>query len=136
MQKVGKFVYWFPRIASILFIMFLALFSLDVFGNNYTFLETILALLMHNIPVFILIIILWVSWKYEIVGSVAFILAGLLYIGQMIWNALSYNFEFYMISYSFIIAGPAFVIGILFLINWIRKKGRNKNNKKEVKNEK
>ena len=76
---------------------------------------------MHNIPVFILIIILVISWKYEIVGGIAFILAGLFYIATMLINALKYPFEWYMLSYSFIIAGPAFLIGILFLIGWKKK---------------
>ena len=33
--------------------------------------------LIHNIPALLLAIIVWISWKYEIVGGVAFILAGL-----------------------------------------------------------
>ncbi len=36
-QKVSKVVYWTPRILSIAFIAFLAMFSLDIFGNDYTF---------------------------------------------------------------------------------------------------
>jgi hypothetical protein len=118
-KKISKFIYWTPRIVSILLILFLMLFSLDVFGQGYGFWGTILAFLMHNIPVFILAIILIISWKYEIVGGIAFILAGLLYI---ITLSLSSNFEWYMLSWSIIISGPAIFIGILFLINWHRKK--------------
>jgi len=121
-KGVSKFVYWTPRILSIVFLAFLALFSLDVFGNGYTFWQTMLALLMHNIPVFILAIVLAISWKYEIVGGIAFILGGLLYIAQMVYNTTTGSFEFYMISYSMIIAGPAFFIGILFFMNWYKKK--------------
>lgn len=121
-RKVGRFVYWTPRVVSILFILFLAMFSLDIFGNGYSFWETVVGLLMHNIPVFILAILLWISWKHEIVGAVTFILAGLLYIAQMVFNAINNPVEAYMISYSFIIAGPAFFIGILFWLNWKKKK--------------
>jgi hypothetical protein len=32
-KQTGKFVYWAPRVLSILFILFLALFSLDVFDT-------------------------------------------------------------------------------------------------------
>ena len=78
---------------------------------------------MHNIPVFILLAVLIISWKYEIVGAVVFILAGLLYILMIIIGSLDApSFEPYMISYSFIIAGPAFLIGILFWLNWIKKR--------------
>ncbi len=123
-KKIGKWLYWTPRVLSILLILFLSLFSLDVFDptNNYTFWETVLGLLMHNIPVFILIGVLIISWKYEIVGAVGFVLGGILYIGQMIFNSLTNSFEFYMISYSFIIAGPAFLIGFLWWMNWVRKR--------------
>jgi hypothetical protein len=117
-QNISKFVYWTPRILSILFIAFLTLFSLDVFDNDYTFWQAIGALLMHNIPVFLLIIVLVISWKYEIVGGAAFILGGLLYLVTTLMRQPWYI----VISWSMIIAGPAFFIGILFLMNWYKKK--------------
>ena len=118
MKNINKFIYWIPRIISILFILFLTMFSLDVFDGNYGFWGTIVGLFMHNIPVFILIIVLIISWKYEIVGGIMFILAGLLYILLLLFN----NFEWYMLSWIITIAGPAFIVGILFLINWRQKK--------------
>ena len=118
-RKINKWLYWTPRILSILFICFLAMFSLDVFGQGYTISQLIIALFMHNIPVFILLIILWISWKHEIVGGIVFILAGLLYILILLMQP---QFEWYMLSWSLIIAGPAFLIGILWLMNWRRKR--------------
>ncbi len=122
-QKVGKFVFWAPRVLSIAFIAFLAMFSLDIFGNNYSFWEVVLGLLMHNIPTFILIAILWISWRHEIVGAVSFVVAGLLYIILIATRSIGGQaFEWYMLSWSLIIAGPAFFIGILFWIGWKRKR--------------
>ncbi len=121
-KKINRFVYWTPRILSIIFILFLAMFSLDVFDMKLGFWETALGLFMHNIPVFVLSIILLISWKHEIVGGITFILAGTLYIVIMLMNILRNSFEWYMLSYSLIIAGPAFLIGILFITNWFRKK--------------
>jgi len=118
-KEINKFVYWTPRILSIIFLLFLAMFSLDVFEPGLSFSQILLGLFMHNIPVFILLIILWISWKYEIVGGIAFILAGLLYILTLFMNP---KFEWYMVSWSIMIAGPAFLIGILFLIGWFKKK--------------
>jgi len=118
-KRVSKFIYWAPRILSIVFLLFLAMFSLDIFGNGYTFWQTILGLFMHNIPVFILAIVLWISWKHEIVGAIAFILAGLLYI---LFALIRTEFHWYVLSWILIIAGPAFFIGILFLINWKKRK--------------
>lgn len=121
-EKINKILYWTPRILSILFICFLALFSLDVFGVGYTFWETVVAFLMHNIPVFVLIIVLVISWKYEIVGGIGFILAGLLYIVLVLGAATSDDaFQWYMLVWTLQISGPAFLVGILFLINWYKK---------------
>jgi len=118
-RKVGKFVYWAPRILSIIFILFLMLFSLDVFDGHYGFWGTLLGLFMHNIPALILLAVLIISWKREIVGGIAFIFAGLLYI---VWVCARPNFEWYRLLWFLIISGPAFLIGILFLIGWKRKK--------------
>ena len=117
-KKINRFVYWTPRILSIIFILFLALFSLDIFDLKLGFWQTILGLFMHNLPALILLVVLLISWKYEIVGGIAFILAGLLYIIRLMMNP----FEWYMLSWSLTIAGPAFFIGILFFINWFKKK--------------
>jgi len=118
-KKISKFVYWTPRILSIIFILFLAVFSLDVFDTKLGFWGTVLGLFIHNIPVLILLVVLLISWKHEIVGGVAFILAGILYI---IINILRNLSGWYMILYSLIIAVPAFLIGILFILNWLGKK--------------
>jgi hypothetical protein len=121
-RKINPFLYWTPRILSIIFILFLALFSLDIFDGNYGFWGTILGLFMHNIPSFILLIILIISWKREWIAGFVFIFAGLAYIITIFMNMLTSPFEFYMISYSLIIAGPAILIGILFLLNWRKRK--------------
>jgi hypothetical protein len=99
----------------------LALFSLDIFDMHLGFWETLAGLFMHNIPVIILALVLFLSWKYEIVGGISFILVGVVYIVLILLNNYGNQFEWYALSYSLIIAGPALVIGILFLINWKRK---------------
>ncbi len=121
-KKINKYLYWSPRILSILFLIFLALFSLDVISPGLSFQQIAIGLFMHNIPVFILLAVLLISWKHEIVGGIAFILAGILYVAQMLMNAFANPLEGYMLSYSLIIAGPAFLIGILFIANWLQKK--------------
>jgi hypothetical protein len=122
-QKIGKFVYWTPRILSIVFILFLALFSLDVFDMKLGFWGTMLGLFMHNIPVFILLIVLLISWKHEWVGGVVFILAGLLYTALCIVRVvMSSPSGWYMLFWAVEIAGPAFLIGYLFFVNWFKKR--------------
>jgi len=125
-KKINKFIYWTPRILSIIFICFLALFSLDVISPELSFWQIVVGLFMHNIPVFILLIVLIISWKREIVGGIVFILAGLLYILMILMNMLRNSFEWYMVSWIIIVAGPAFLIGILFIVNWLKKRNNHK----------
>ncbi len=117
----SKLLFWMPRVLSILFIFFLALMSLDVYSPELSFQQIVIGLFMHNIPVLVLLVLLFISWKYEIVGGIAFILAGTLYVVQMLKNMLTSPFQGYMLSYSLIVAGPAFLIGILFIKNWFQK---------------
>jgi hypothetical protein len=121
-KKVGKFLYWTPRIVSIAFLLFLAMFSLDIFDAGYDFWGTVLGLFMHNIPVFILTILLVIAWKHEIVGAITFYIAALIYIGFMVHRVLNSPAGGYMLLYSMIIAVPAFFIATLFLIGWNKKK--------------
>ena len=118
-KKINKFFYWTPRILGIIFILFLMLFSLDVFQPNLTAGEITLSLFMHNIPALVLLMILIISWRHEIVGGIIFNLAGLLYILMLVSGP---SFQWYMLSWALFISGPAFIIGILFLINWFKKK--------------
>ncbi len=118
-RKVSKFVYWTPRILSILFMIFLAMFSLDAITPEASPEQIALGLLMHNLPVIALLIVLIVSWKYEIVGGIAFILAGVLYVIMTANAGIPWYLAF---SWSPTIAGPAFFIGILFMLNWFKKK--------------
>ncbi len=118
--KINKFIYWAPRILSILFVLFLMMFSLDIFDGNYGFWGTILGLFMHNIPALILLAVVIISWKRELVGAIAFILAGLLYICLTIFNR---DIPWYLaLSWSMTIAGPALLVGILFFIGWRKKR--------------
>jgi len=112
-------IYWTPRILSIVFLLFLALFSLDIFDGHYGFWGTILGLFMHNIPVFILAIVLAMSWKREWIGGIIFILAGIAYIYLALIRS---EFQWYVLIWILNISVPAFFIGILFLIGWKRRK--------------
>lgn len=122
-QKINKYIYWIPRILSIIFIIFLALMSLDVFDMGLDIWGTIVGLFMHNIPAMILLVILIISWKREIVGGVGFIFGGVLYMALVLKTMISTGFEWYYLAWIIQISGIAFLIGILFLVGW---KKRNK----------
>lgn len=119
-KKINKYIYWTPRILGIIFVLFLMTFSLDVFEPGLTAWQIALGLFMHNIPSLFLSIILIISWKHEAVGGIVFILAGISYISL---TATRSQLPWYIVlSWSLIVAGPAFFIGILFLANWFKKK--------------
>lgn len=108
-EQLNKILFWLPRALSILFIVFISIFALDVFGQGYSFLETIIALFMHLLPSIILGAALAIAWKFELVGGIIFLFLGIGYtistIGKAHWSV-----------YLFIPL-PLFVIGILFLTN-------------------
>lgn len=108
-----KFVFWTPRILCILFALFISLFALDVFGAGYSFWQTLLALFMHLVPTFVILIVLAFSWRREWIGGILFIAFGIYYIVAA-WGK-------FVLSVYFLISGPLFLIGILFLINWFYK---------------
>ena len=109
--SLKRLLFWTPRVICILFTMFLSIFALDVFDGNYSFLETILAFLIHLIPNFIMIIVLVISWRWEWVGAVLFTSFGVWYIATS-WGR-------FPLSVYVTIAGPLFLLGVLFLFNWI-----------------
>ena len=123
-QNVKKgWIFWTPRIIAVAFTLFLMLFSLDVFGNDYGFWGTALAFLMHNIPVFVLAAAILISWRKHgwLAGSI-FILAGLLYIALVTRTAILNGFEWYYLIWAIQLAGPAIFIGVLFFIDWKRRR--------------
>ena len=108
-----KFIFWTPRILSILFALFISLFALDVFDAGYSFWQTLLALFIHLIPTFVILIVLAFSWHREWIGGIFFIAFGIYYIVAA-WGK-------FVLSVYFLISGPLFLVGILFLINWFYK---------------
>ena len=115
-RPVKRLLFWAPRVLCILFAVFVSLFALDVFGEGYGFWGTMLALLMHLIPTGVILIVLAISWRWEWVGGILFIALGVLYL-VMSWG------RFHWSAYL-AISGPLFLVGVLFLINWLYRAKR------------
>jgi hypothetical protein len=62
-RVTARMLYWFPRILSIAFAIFLSLFALDVINEIHGFRRTVLALSIHLIPVMVIIAILIAAWR-------------------------------------------------------------------------
>jgi len=108
-RLMKRLLYWSPRVLGILFALFLSMFALDVFGEGYGFWGTILALLIHLIPTWIVVVALAIAWRWEWVGALLLIAAGLYYA----LTTLNHP------DWILVIAGPAFLVGGLFLLNWL-----------------
>jgi len=117
-MNLQKFIFWAPRVLTIIFILFLSLFALDVFQPGQSIPYMIAGFLIHLIPCYILTAVLLISWRYEFFG-VVFILLGILYM-IIIWTRGLPFFAFPTIS------GSAFLIGGLFLLNWKTKSRSNR----------
>ena len=123
-KKINRFIYWTPRVLSIMFLCFLALFSLDMISPGLSFWQIAAGLFLHNIPVFLLLIVLSISWKREIIGGIVFIIVGIFFTVRMLATMLMNKFEWGGLS-QLIIAAPALLTGILFIINWLKKRRNN-----------
>ncbi|HUU28898.1 MAG TPA: hypothetical protein VM123_13890 [archaeon] len=110
-RPVKRLLFWTPRVLCILFAIFVSLFALDVFSEGYGFWKTILALLIHLIPTYIIIIVLIFSWRWEWVGGILFTALGAFYI-FWVWG------RFTWLTYL-VMSGPLFLVGVLFLVNWV-----------------
>lgn len=109
-KSVKQLLFWTPRVLTLLFAIFISLFAFDVFDEGYTFWETILALLIHLIPTGIILLGLALSWRWQWIGAILFPGLGVLYLvafREQHWSAY------------LLIAGPLFLIGALFLLNWL-----------------
>jgi hypothetical protein len=105
-----RWLFWTPRVLGILFAVFISLFAMDVFEGHQPLGQVLLALAMHLIPTALIVGALAVAWRWEWVGAVLFFGLGVAYIvtmrGRFSWDTYA------------LIAGPAFLMGLLFLLNW------------------
>ena len=102
-------LFWASRGMVILLAIFISLFALDVFGEGYDFWQTLLALFMHLLPTFTVLLALAIAWRWERIGGILFIGLGACYI---IGFSGRFNWSIYLI-----IAGPLFLAGLLFLVS-------------------
>jgi hypothetical protein len=103
-----KLLWWTPRILAILAILFMMMFSMDCFGPEYSFKEKMICFIMHNIPVYFVIICLVIAWKWELPGGILFILASIT--GAVYFNGFGKNWGVLPIMAPFLITGILFLV--------------------------
>ena len=102
-----KFI-WLPRILAILFLLFLMLFSLDVFDMPGSLLEKLGGFIIHSLPSIILAVILILFWTNPLRSGIAFILYGIIF--TLVFRTLQQGLEIFLF-----LSVPIFLIGALFL---------------------
>jgi len=124
MKKVkksrSKVLFWLPRVLTILFILFISMFALDVFSTGLGLLGTIIGLFMHLIPTIILTLILVIFWRKSAVLGGMWIGFGIWYIAMMLPNMIK-QFEFYYLSWIIQFSGIAFVVAWLFFLDFKKR---------------
>ncbi len=114
-ERARKTLFWTPRVVCILFAAFISIFALDSFGGGQAVWRQIVGFLIHLIPVYLLVAVLAVTWRWEWVGAVVFPALGLFYI-YWSWGRWRWPFNLYN---CLTIAGPLFILGGLFLAGWL-----------------
>jgi hypothetical protein len=108
---LAKIIHWAPRLAAILIIFFVGLFSLDVFEMQASPLELLGGFLMHNIPSIVMLVLLIIAWKRPVVGFVAFLVAAALFI-------IFYVRSIYALVNLVLFVLPILLIAFLFYAEW------------------
>ena len=106
-----EIIIWTPRVICVAAALFMFLFAFDAFNHNHAIGKTIIAFFINLLPVLITVFLMLLSIRKPLVGSILFILIGLIYI-------VYYWGEFSFVSYLGVTV-PIFVVGIFFLLNWI-----------------
>ena len=110
-ERLRKVIHWAPRVASIMIIFFMSLFSLDVFGMGSSLLEELGGFLMHNIPSFVMLVLLFFAWKRPAVGFWAFLAAGVVFV-------IFFVRSIYAISNLLLFVVPIWLVAGLFSADW------------------
>ncbi|MDR3582283.1 MAG: hypothetical protein P4L67_03340 [Candidatus Pacebacteria bacterium] len=112
-----KIAHWAPRVLSVLFVILLSLFALDVLGEYQGF-AVAPALFMHLLIPIVVALAAAAAWKWNLFGAAAFFAFALYYI-WMVGPGRDW-------SWYATIAGPAAVIGALFLLDWFLARNRTR----------
>lgn len=110
-SRLAKIIHWSPRLAALLIILFVGLFSLDVFGMGGSPLEVLGAFLMHSIPSIVMLVVLVFAWKRPVVGFVAFLLVAAGFI-------VFFVRDIYALTNLLLFVLPLLLIASLFYADW------------------
>jgi hypothetical protein len=99
---------WILRALMILCILFLAVFSLDVFEMEGTLLAKLGGFIIHSIPSLVLVVVLLVAWRNPLLGGIlTLVTAVALMLRWHLWRGMTFV----------TIILPVIVVGTLFILS-------------------
>lgn len=135
MKASVRILHWMPRIICIIAILFISKFAVNAFESYLTLWQQALLLLVHLAPALLLVGLLIIAWKWELVGGILFTLIGMA-LAPVIYQH-NYNMDQSMgmsLGFVLIIALPLVIIGILFILSFVKRRKYRMMNPKRVMN--
>ncbi|HTY39879.1 MAG TPA: hypothetical protein VMC43_02210 [Candidatus Paceibacterota bacterium] len=108
MTKFRKIIHWLPRLLGIGLALFTAIFALDVFDGQKSPAEIALALSIHLIPTFLVLIATGLGWHRSWLGGFFFVCLGAAY---------PFYFEGRSLIANIVFIGVPMLIGFLFIMD-------------------
>lgn len=99
--QTERLIVWIPRVIGTLVALFIGIFAFDAIQ------EGLLAFLLHLTPMFVLLAVVALSWRWPWVGAGVF--TGL---------AILYAMTSPRLDWILSISGPLVVVGLLFFVSW------------------
>lgn len=106
---------WVPRILMVLFIIFLTLFSFDVFEMEGSIWTKVGAFVIHSVPSLVLAVVLVIAWRRPLIGGIL-VLACVAAFAVLSRIRSGTDFAVRQIIFNPVFIAPT-VIGILFMIS-------------------
>jgi len=127
MKTSSKILHWTPRILCILAILFVSMFALDAFGPDMTIWQQVGAFIIHLIPSFVLAFLLFIAWKWELIGGIIFTLIGIGFSPIIYLHNYNMNHSVWMsLGIILSITFPFVVVGVLFIASHLAKRKESK----------
>ncbi len=102
---------WIPRIVMILVVLFMGMFSLDVFSSKAGLGMQLAGFLIHNIPALLLLLTLILTWKRPAVAGYIFLVLG---VALSLLFYVYFN-RFFLFDFTFF-SLPVLICAYLFLL--------------------
>lgn len=109
-SPVRALLIWMPRVLALAFALFVSAFALDVFDGRGGP-DLIASLTTHLAPAVAVLAAALIGWRWPVAGGALFALLGAAYVllagpGRPI-------------SWYVVIAGPAFIVGLLYIVSQV-----------------